>query len=825
MQEDHVYDYPDAHPVGEKRMCPQRGSLKSISVLDRLLLTYPVWLQLSINSATALHILQREPPGTFLVRKSSTSQKKMLCVRLADDSVPSFVKQFVIREKDSTFSLESSAISFPDLCRLIAFYCVSRDVLPFTLELPEAIAKASSHKQLESISHMGVEFWSSQLNFRGPRNGPPPVLDAPVVTNPKPQHSTTSTTSETTSATLFQEFCPIHTRSPSELDLGAGQGALCFINPLFLQEHPIRGAMHKRHHFKRSIKVRVSTENSSSLSPPVTPPPPPPLLAKAKGKGKKVQQTEVAQTSEVDKNNVEVVEADSDYLHPCLVLPKKKSAVIIPILSPTVEEDYQLPKALLQAQRKTTAESEEDNEDEDIGLMLEKRKAPSLTELDSSSSISSLDETEESPQRPSLTRGTSNPIISSPQPTHQSVSALRKMSAAFVSFFVPGKRVVRLVEDLSHDRRMTFGALIQDFLREQREALKLPCLTTAVELLQGLRLFINQAKVFLLECGELEPPIETLVPEDEKDQTLEKALFRCVLKPLKGQIDTALYNMHEHDGSFKRLAESMKRAGDASPRDLFGVQVAVPDAHGIEKIKQKMSLMRRAYSPIDKVVLLLQICKLIYKAMKTNSGQEFGADDFLPALSYVIVQCNMPELCLEVEYMMELLETSWLTGEGGYYLTSIYASLSYIQSEPDAGPSSGLTHQVKESLKEWSHRRSTESKSQSDIKQRFVKVLFQDGECSLVKTLQWKAGFGGEVLAQLCAMKFGVEQPDEYGLYWRSSGKLIPVPLDAQIEDLQNVGTSSAPLIYQHANQDIKSSRLTRGGALDLSGEASPSDT
>lgn len=31
-----------------------------------------------------------------------------------------------------------------------------RDVLPFTLELPEAIAKASSHKQLESISHMGV---------------------------------------------------------------------------------------------------------------------------------------------------------------------------------------------------------------------------------------------------------------------------------------------------------------------------------------------------------------------------------------------------------------------------------------------------------------------------------------------------------------------------------------------------------------------------------------------------------------------------------------------------------------------------------------------
>ncbi|TSL04315.1 Ras and Rab interactor 2 [Bagarius yarrelli] len=822
MQEDHVYDYPDAHPVGEKRTCPQRGSLKSISVLDRLLLTYPVWLQLSINSATALHILQREPPGTFLVRKSNTSQKKMLCLRLTDDSVPSFVKQFFIREKDSTFSLDSSAISFPDLCRLIAFYCVSRDVLPFTLELPEAIAKASSHKQLESISHMGVEFWSSQLNFRGPRNGPPPVLDAPVVPNPKPQPCTITTTVTTASVSLLQEFCPIQTRSPSELDLGAGQGALCFINPLFLQEHPIRGAMHKRHQFKRSIKVRVSTETTSSLSPPVTPPPPPPLLAKAKGKGKKVQPTEVVQIDKEDKKNIQDIKGDSDYLQPYLVLPKNPSAIITQTLSPTAEEeDYQLPKAVLLAENKITEDNEKDNEDEDIGLVLEKRKAPSLSELDSSSSLSSLDETEESPQRPSLTRGTSNPIISSSHPTHQSVSALRKMSAVFVSFFMPGKRVIRLVEDLSYDRRMSFGVLIQDFLREQRDAMKPQSLTTTTELLKGLRHFMDQAKVFLLECGELEPPIETLVPEDEKDHTLEKALFRCVLKPLKGQIDTALSNMRENDGSFKRLAESMKSASDASPQDLFGVQVSVPDAHGIEKIKHKMSLMRRAYSPIDKVVLLLQICKHIYKAMKGSKGQEFGADDFLPALSYVIVQCNMPELSLEVEYMMELLETSWLTGEGGYYLTSVYASLSYIQSEPKAVPSSGLTHQVKESLKEWSHRRSTESKSQNDIKQRFVKVLFQDGDCSLVKTLQWTAGLNGEALAQLCAIKFGVDQPDEYGLYWRSSGKLTPVPLDAQIQDLQNMGTSSAPLIYQHSNQNIKSSKLTREGALDFLEEAS----
>lgn len=804
-----MYDYPDSRPVGDRRACPQRGILRSISVLDRLLLTHPVWLQLSVNSATALHILRREPPGTFLVRKSSTSQKKMLCVRLADDSTPSFIKQVVIREEDSAFSLESSAISFPDLCRLVAFYCVSRDVLPFTLELPEAIAKASSHKQLESISHMGVEFWSSHLNVRGPRNEPP-AADKLLPPSPSPEDCSTPIN---LNPTPFQELCPIQTRSPCELNYGGGKG-LCFVNPLFLQDYPGRNAMQRRHHFKTSIKVRVSTENSSSLSPPVIPPPPPPLLAKAKCKAR------LKALKEMTPVAVQAGEEATDYMQPCVVSQKK--TMVTPTLSPTAEEDdYQIPKALQKAQMKILEQKgQEEEEDEEEELVLEQRHAPSLSELDSSSSLSSLDETEESPERPPLVRGTSNPVMSPPR---KSMSALRKMSAAFISFFAPEKRVARMVEDLSRDRRMAFGALVQDFLRQQREALKPQCLNSPVQLLQDLRLFISQAKAFLLECGELEPPIETLLTENEKDQALEKAMFRCVLKPLKPQIDAALRSLHKQDGSFQRMMDSLQRAKGASPQKLFGVQVGVPDAQGIEKIKHKLTLMQRAYSPIDKVLLLLQICKLIYKAMKNKSGQEFGADDFLPALSYVMVLCNMPEISLEVEYMMELLESSWLTGEGGYYLTSLYASLSLIQSQPEDVPPNGLTNQARESLKEWSRRRSNETTNQKDNKlpQRFIKVLFQDDDRSIVKTLMWKTVLDGEAMAQLCALKFGVERPEDYSLYWRKDGELAPLPFNIQVQDLQSMGASGVPLIYQVSNQAESSQKLNRGGAVDLTEAAS----
>nr|XP_015816810.2 ras and Rab interactor 1-like [Nothobranchius furzeri]XP_015816811.2 ras and Rab interactor 1-like [Nothobranchius furzeri] len=307
QQEEPLYDFPEPiQPSQRKLLCQRgRGSLRSISVLDRLLLTVPVWLQLSINPATALHILQREPPGTFLVRKSRTSKRNVLCVRLADDSVPSFVQQFGIREEQSTLSLETSAISFPDLPRLLSFYCVSRDVLTSPLELPEAIAKASSHKELESISHMGVEFWSSHLNVRGPRVVPKPRIeekkpdaaasappDTPLESAPHPDSESQPTEVPESNSisketgprpTLFHEFCPIRTRSPRELDCGSGQGALCFINPLFLQTQT---SLSRRRMFKHSLKVRVSTETSTLLSPPLAPPPPPPLIAKTKRKCK-----------------------------------------------------------------------------------------------------------------------------------------------------------------------------------------------------------------------------------------------------------------------------------------------------------------------------------------------------------------------------------------------------------------------------------------------------------------------------------------------------------------------------------------------------------
>lgn len=311
------------------------------------------------------------------------------------------------------------------------------------------------------------------------------------------------------------------------------------------------------------------------------------------------------------------------------------------------------------------------------------------------------------------------------------------------------------------------------------------------------------------------------MPANETDLALERAMFSCVLRPLHSLLKKTLIALHDQDGSSQRLTQNMVRLKGDGAMVKLGVRTGVPDSREVERVKQKMTLMHRTHSPIDKVLLLLQICKCVHKAMGVQQGQEVSWDDFLPSLSYVIVECNRPQLLLDVEFMMELLEPSWLGGEGGYYLTSVFASLCLIQNLDREKPVGGfMTPQAQEALQEWSSRRSREAQrhKENQQNQRCVRILFQDGERSAVQTLQWRAGETSQALAQLCASTFGVSDPQQYTLFWRSGGEMRALPPQAQPHDLASHSEGGPSLSYLRTDHDFsKMRRLTRGGAVDLS--------
>lgn len=121
----------------------------------------------------------------------------------------------------------------------------------------------------------------------------------------------------------------------------------------------------------------------------------------------------------------------------------------------------------------------------------------------------------------------------------------------------------------------------------------------------------------------------------------------------------------------------------------------------------------------------------------------FGADDFLPCLTWVLLRSDVVTLHLDTDYMMELLDPTQLQGEGkantvhkhstrfiyylarflgwsnadvslaasamstgGYYLTTLYASLYYISSFRPRLAARQLSVEAQQSLNQW-HRRRT----------------------------------------------------------------------------------------------------------------------
>ncbi|XP_055018967.1 ras and Rab interactor 2 isoform X2 [Boleophthalmus pectinirostris] len=878
------------------------GSLhRKITVLDRLIRTHSVWLQLGLNQQGALRILKNQPPGTFLVRRSSSQQRKVLCVRMDSDSDP--VQDFAVKESQYSFSLEGSGLSFADLFRLVAFCCISRDVLPFTLKLPEPIVSAQTVADLHQISKQGPGFWDAQSvckrkssSFSAPDRPPPP-------TN---RTSSTFSTISTISSPLI--YPKIKTRTPSELECCQSNGALCFINPLFIKVHQEGGVLSGKSENKndnsrqeplesdsdatveesRVIPSEVdknTQDNANSQRSPPPPRPPPPRFAnsrsgqvtRTRSMPEKVPWIAVPKEKSEDRKSLLYKLGSSLTISPSTSPPKRIFSISSPItipkpslplslgslsssprrsfkMSPSSSsqeeaqcdlamEDHVIQQALRRArlQRGVTCKEEEEDsgvqdggkesgstEDEknareggqrlsDMSLstdssdsldfpqsifLLHDPNPPTLEEINTHLPLSlppysSMEEDDDDDdedyeedfgvslesdqeQDHDLTmvppgHRTKRKTSASAEVIQKALKGkLRKMSGMFNSLLTPEKRAIRKVLELSRDKTTYFGGLVQDFLgyitdQGQEQGLGLD---SGSELLQTVRQFLTQMKSYLRQSSELEPPIESLIPEDQIDRVLEKAMHKCVLKPLKSVIADALQESMVRSGAWTELKENMSLAKTKPPAEMGVSDALPPDAVAIEKIRQKFQAMCKLYSPEKKVGRLLQVCKLIYTIMEDNSGRLFGADDFLPMLTFVLAQCDMPQLDNEILYMMELLDPTLLNGEGGYYLTSAYGAMSLIKNFQEEQAARVLSSQTRDTLHQWHRRRTMQRTAPSiDDFQNYLRVALQelDSGCT-AKTLSVRPQATVEEVCSLCAVKFSVSDPQKYGLFLVTEG-------------------------------------------------------
>ncbi|XP_059499911.1 ras and Rab interactor 2-like [Stegostoma tigrinum] len=819
MQLDRAYDAPEA-PSPEPPA--QRPSLSKVSTLDRLIFTHSVWLQLSMNSATSLHILQRESPGIFLVRQSATSQKKLLSVRLSDNCDPSFVHDFIINEEPSntTFSLEGSGMTFGDLFHLISFYCVSRDILPFPLKLPLAIASARSHKILKTISHLGVEFWTSSLNVREPPEVEECGDGSPQETGPP----------ESPVLLLLQG--PLRTRCPGEVGNATQSGALSFVNPLF--ESRCKG---RRGLFKGSIKVRVSTENSGTLSPPSEPPPPVPC-----------QEGEGESEGGASPGHPPLPEPEGAYQRPRTPIPPPRLKKRLKTRGTSSEGGYRVPLPARPPQEEGEGEAEggqrlsDSNSSEGLEL-LEGGDPPQIGDMDTHS-LSSLEEEEEEERgvaggekeggAESAGGGEpqTEPAPENPRTLGRSRSVrwdvrkpLRKVLSSFAG---PERRLVHWAQEQAKDGGTSVGTLVQGFVGSLQDAGTDP--RGSAQLLQNIRNFMTHTRSFLSHGAELDPSLDNVLEEGERDRLLEVAMHKIILKPLKGWIDARLREVHTADGSLQQLRENMRLVRLGGPQAL-GLRCSISDPGALEKIKHKFTLLQKTYSPVKKVHLLLQAMKLICDRVKAAEGLHYGADEFLPTLSYTIAACDLPELSLEAEYMMELLDQAELTGEGGYYLTSVYASVFELQNFHAHRATGGISQEIRHSLKQWHRRRRTNEPMPSigDF-QNFLRVAYHDlGNGCTAKTLVVRPCETAEEVCRLCALKFKVQAPAEHRLFLVVDKAWSLLAPDSRPQQLKaGLQGGHYHFVYKAAGpgrtRGPAGAKLVRDNAIDLGGELGPEE-
>ncbi|XP_004739391.1 ras and Rab interactor 3 isoform X1 [Mustela putorius furo] len=253
-------------PVTPKNCLPRRG----ISVLEKLIKTCPVWLQLGLGQAEAAGILLQEAAGTFLVRRDNSLKHLVLCVHFPSlNEGSSEVLEYTVKEEKSILYLEGSVLVFEDIFRLIAFYCVSRDLLPFTLRLPQAILEASSFTDLETISNLGLGFWDSSLN---PRRGGGSLAE------PSRDPAPGAPSASSLRSTAHYENCSC------EIELSIGNDRLWFVNPIFIEDCG-GSALPADQPPPGSCPLRPVPPTSFATSPtskwaprrPAPPPPAPPL--------------------------------------------------------------------------------------------------------------------------------------------------------------------------------------------------------------------------------------------------------------------------------------------------------------------------------------------------------------------------------------------------------------------------------------------------------------------------------------------------------------------------------------------------------------------
>ncbi|KAJ4301492.1 hypothetical protein N0V90_003584 [Kalmusia sp. IMI 367209] len=95
--------------------------------------------------------------------------------------------------------------------------------------------------------------------------------------------------------------------------------------------------------------------------------------------------------------------------------------------------------------------------------------------------------------------------------------------------------------------------------------------------------------------------------------------------------------------------------------------------------QQELLKIKSYRAPRDKVICILNCCKVIFGYLRTASKGDQSADAFVPLLIYTVLHANPDHLVSNVQYILRFRNQDKLGGEAGYYISSLMGAIQFIE--------------------------------------------------------------------------------------------------------------------------------------------------